>query len=187
MSKTLSNILTIFKIAKIFAKVVFILCIVGGAGCLIALTTLPLVENIVPIQSLVEEEIEFSSVYPACIAGLITCVGEAIFAFMAEHYFGNVLSAGTPFTFEGAKESFRLGLASIIISVATSVIAGLAIPFVAVLVENVSEFDLDASISLSTGLFFLFMSLIFKHGAELRASITEEPKQEESTSELQSR
>ena len=187
MNKTLSNILTVFKIAKIFAKVVFILCIVGSAGCLIALTTLPLVESVVSVQSLVEEKIEFSSAYPACIAGLIVCVGEAIFAFMAERYFGNVLSEGTPFTFEGAKASFRLGLASIIISVAASVIAGLAIAFAALFAENVSEFDVDMSISLSTGLFFLFLSLIFKHGAELQASVTEEPKQEDSTPELQSR
>ena len=179
MSKTLSNILTVFKVAKILAKVVFILCIVGGAGCLVALITLPFVENVALIQSLVEGEIEFSTVYPACIAGLIVCVGEVIFAFMAERYFGSVLSAGTPFTLEGAKKCFRLGLASIIISVATAVIAGLVIPFVAIHVGNVSEFNLDASISLSTGLFFLFLSLIFTYGAELGASVTEEPKQEE--------
>ena len=184
MSKTLSNILTVFKIARIIAKVVFIICIVGGVGCLIALTTLFFVGNSASILSLVGKDIEVSSFYPACISGLIVCVGEAIFAFMAERYFGNVLSAGTPFTSEGAKESFRLGLASIIIAVATSVIAGLVVAFVVLLTENASEFDVDTSVSLSTGLFFLFLSLIFKHGAELQASITEEQKQEQPTSEL---
>ena len=179
MSKTLSNILTVFKVAKILAKVVFILCIIGCAGCLVALITLPFVENLVPIQSILEEEIEFSAVYPACIAGLVACMGEAIFAFLAERYFANVLNAGTPFTFAGAKECVHLGLASIIISVATAVVAGLAIPFIAILSENVSEFDFDTSISLSTGLFFLFLSLIFKYGAELGAPANEKQNQEE--------
>ena len=179
MSKTLSNILTIFKVAKIVAKVVYILCIVGVAVCLVALVTLPLVENILPMQSPVEEGTEFSAVYPACIAGLIACAGEAIFAFMAERYFGNVLSAKTPFTFEGARECFRLGLASIIISAAISVASGLVVPLVAMLTGSISDVDLNVSISLSTGLFFLFLSLICKHGAELGTPAAEAPKQEQ--------
>ena len=178
-SKTLSNILTVFKVVKILAKVVFILSIVGGVGCLVALVTLPFVENLVPIESLIEEGIELSSTYPACVAGLIACVGEAIFAFMAERYFSNVLSAGTPFTLESSKECFRLGLASIIISVATAVVAGLAVPLIAILVQDASGFDIESTISLSTGLFFLFMLLIFKYVAELEAPTTEEPKRDE--------
>ena len=179
MSKTLSNILTVFKVARILAKVVFILCIVGGAGCLVALVTLPFAENAAQMFLPSEAEIEFSSVYPACIAGLIACVGEVIFAFMAERYFAHVLNAGTPFTLDGAKECSRLGLASVILSAATAVLAGLMIPLVAIVAGNASELDIEMSVSLSTGLFFLFLSLIFRHGAELGASDTDEPKQEE--------
>lgn len=184
MRKTLSNILTIFKVAKIVAKVVFILCIVGGAGCLIALSTLPIFRIILPIQSLVKEGLDLPSVYLACTVGAIACAGEAILAFLAERYFGNVLNAGTPFTREGAKESFRLGLASIIVSVATSVVLGIAFAIIFLISPGVSEFDIGTSISLSTGLFFMFLSLVFKHGAELQES-AEAPTQEGPTSETE--
>lgn len=179
MSKTLSTILTIFKVAKIVAKVIFILCIVGGAGCLIGLATLPLLDLAAAAEFIAEEGLELSSAYAACFVGTITCAGEAVFAFFAERYFGHVLESGTPFTFEGAKESFRLGLASIIISVAVSVVSGLALAIAQLISSGGAQIDVDMSVSLTTGLFFLFMSLIFKHGAELKAAVPEEPEQKE--------
>ena len=183
MSKALSNILTIFKVARIVAKVVFILCIVGAVGCVVGLITLPVLGGILPADLLAEEGIHGVSAYLACAVGLITCVGEIIFAFLAERYFANVLNAGTPFTYEGAKESFRLGLASIIISVATSVAAGIALGISLMFSPDLAEFDAGTSFSLSTGLFFLFLSLIFKHGAEVQTAAAdafspEEPKED---------
>lgn len=180
MSKTLSNILTVFKVAKIIAKVIFILCVIGGAGCLIALCMLPLAQI---AEVLAEGGIATTSSYPACIAGFATCAGEAVFAYMAERYFGNVLNAGTPFTHDGAKESFRLGLASIIISVAISLVAGLAFAILLLFFPNAASVDVNASISISTGLFFMFMSLIFKHGAELQESAAKETDKEENVIE----
>ena len=125
MSKTLSNILTVFKVAKIVAKVVFILCIIGCAGCIFGLIMLSVTGDLLSVAIFVEEGFDLPSAYLGCIVGAIVCAGEVVFAFLAERYFGKVLNAGTPFTFEGAKESFRLGIAAIIISVATSVIVGL--------------------------------------------------------------
>ena len=163
MSKTLSNILTVFKVAHIVAKVVFILCIVGGAGCLVGLVTLPFAGIFAP------DKVPLSSGYFGCISGLITCAGEALLAFWAERYFKGVLCAGTPFTFEGAKESFRLGIASLIVSASLSVAIGIVSSlFLLLELSTVSEIEIGMSVSLSTGLFFLFLSMIFKHGAELR-------------------
>jgi len=173
MSKSLSVILTVFKVAKIIAKVVFILCIVGGAGCLLALVMLPLAGSAVEI--LAEEGLTIAAAYPACVVGLISCVGEAVFAFMAERYFGNVLRDGTPFTLEGSKECLRLGIASLIISAVTAVTAGIAGAILLAFASNSSEVDANMSISLSTGLFFLFLSLIFKYGAEIKEE--QEPKE----------
>ena len=173
MSKTLSTILTIFKVVKIIAKVVFILCIIGGAGCLIGLATLPMA------AVFAEEYLDLSSAYLGCFVGAAVCAAEAVFAFFAARYFDNVLKAGTPFTLEGSKEIFRLGIASIIISVACAIIVGVA-SFVFVLIADptMDAPDVNMSISLSTGLVFLFLSLIFKHGAELQAPIAQEPRQE---------
>lgn len=180
MSKTLSNILTVFKVVKIISKVVFILCIVGGAGCLIGLTALPMMEALLPMDLLAEEGLDLPTTYLSCIVGLIVCVGEAIFAFLAERYFGHVLEAGTPFTLAGAKECFRLGIASLIIEVATSVAAGVAAGILLLFSQNLTEIDADASISLSAGLLFLFLSLIFRYGSELNRPAVEE-KTEETT------
>ena len=169
MSKTLSNILTVFKVVRIIAKIVFILCIIGAVGCVIGLLSLPMAGAVLAEQELFGEVLDLPLAYLGCLVGIVSCVGEAIFAFLAERYFKRVLDAGTPFTFDGAKEVFNLGLASIIISVATSVLAGI-FEFAVLLFSgvNASGFDVNMSVSISTGLFFLFLSIIFKHGAEVQ-------------------
>lgn len=187
MSKTLSTILTIFKVARILAKIVFILCIVGGAGCVLGLISLPLVGGLMSVGIFsAEEGLSLPSAYLGCIVGIIACAGEAVFAFLAERYFQNVLKAETPFTFDGAKESFRLGLVSIIISVAISVASGIVAFVFLLFASSFVEPEIDMSFSLSTGLFFLFLSLIFKYGAELQKPCEEKAKQEEQTSETES-
>ena len=178
MSKTLSNILTIFKVARIIAKVIFILCIIGGAGCLLGLLTLPLAESVLSENMFIAEQgTSIATGYLGCMIGIVACVSEAIFAFLAERYFKNVLNAGTPFTFEGAKESFRLGITSIIISVVSSIITGIAASMILLISSpNAAELDFSTSFSISTGLFFLFLSIIFKHGAEIHKFYNEPKK-----------
>ena len=178
MSKTLSTVLTVFKIARIVAKVIFILCIVGGAGRLAALLLLPMASGVVDLLADGELSLTLASAYPACIVGIVSCAGEGVLAFLAERYFRNVLSAGTPFTLDGSKECFRLGIASLIVSVAVSVLSGIVVGIFLLLAMDASELDSNVSVSLSTGLFFLFLSLIFKHGAELQAPAAEEPAEE---------
>lgn len=183
MSKTLSIILTVFKVAKIVAKVVFILCIVGGVGCLISLATLPFLGGIIPAEMLTEEGLDLPSTLFASLVGVIACTGEAICAFFAEKYFGLVLEAKTPFTFDGSKKCFNLGLISIITSLAVSVASGIILGIGLLIYPNTTGFEAETSISLSTGLFFLFMSLIFKHGAETQASDNKTAEHSESYEE----
>ncbi len=182
MSKTLSNILTVFKVARIVAKVIFILCIIGAAGCVLGVLCLPMAGEVLTDTGLLELEngLSLSSAYVACIVGLIACLGEIILAFLAERYFKNVLNAATPFTFDGAKECFRLGIASIIVSISVSLLAGLVASLSLLFTAPTgAESEINTSISVSTGLFFLFLSLIFKHGAELKKTV-EEASQENS-------
>ncbi len=169
MSKTLSNILTVFKVARIIAKVVYICSIVGGAICLVGLTPLSLFDGVPFAPLLSEEGLDIPSAYVACGVGAVTCAGEAVFAFMAERYFKNVLKASTPFTLDGSKECFRLGIASLIIAAATSVASGIVYSIAQLLASTaVAEPELSMISSISTGLFFLFLSLVFKHGAEMQ-------------------
>jgi len=169
MSKTLSIILTVFKVLKIISKVVFILCIVGTAGCLVGFFATAVFGGM--LDGMIAGGFDVYSSCFACIIGIFACVGGAVFAFLSEKYFKNVLDAKTPFTFDGAKECFRLGIASLIISVAVSVASGIA-EGIAWMLSNFGSlnFDVNVSFSLSTGLFFMFLSLIFKYGAELQAS-----------------
>lgn len=168
MSKTLSNLLTIFKVAKVLAKIAFILCIIGASGCALGFFALSAVDSFMPEQ-LVANGINVNVAYFELIVGTVACIGEAVFSFWAGKYFKNVLDAGTPFSFDGAKECFRLGIASIIISLAVSIVSGIAAGVIVILENSPAlNSDIDVSITFSTGLFFMFLSLIFKYGAELQ-------------------
>lgn len=176
MSKSLSNILTVFKVAKIVAKVLFILGIVGAVGCLIGLAsliTLYAASILLPAEFLdVIGDIDYA--YGGCVVGIISCAAMSVWTFFAEKYFDGVIKSGTPFTLEGSKECFRLGLISLITSAAATVTSGIVMGVIAILTfpESV-EFNSDISVTLSTGLFFMFLSMIFKHGAELRQTADE--------------
>lgn len=113
MSKTLSTILTIFKVAKILARVVFILCLIGAGGCLLGLCVLSFVGSVIPADVLLDEGVNLSSSYLSCLTGLVGCAGRSVFAYLSERYFLNVLNDGTPFTFKGSNELFRLGVITI--------------------------------------------------------------------------
>ncbi|MBE6531549.1 MAG: hypothetical protein E7679_05645 [Ruminococcaceae bacterium] len=177
MSKTLSNILTVFKVAKVIAKVAYILTIIGAVGCLIGALVSPMLYDFMPELS---EDLDISWLYSAYISGTVACIGATVLLILSEKYFKNVLNAGTPFTFEGAKECFRLGIASLIISVAVSIISGIAVG-VALLLSGIESLDSDfsMSVSLSSGLFYIFLSMIFKYGAELQKDADDKAAQDE--------
>ena len=181
MSKTLSHIMLIFKIARIIAKIVFVFLIIGAVGCVIGLSVFPLLEGFLSNQEisevLVEEGIaDIRMIYPVCIAGLIACVGELIFTFFSIRYFEKTLNDGTPFTLDGSKQCFRLGISAIIVSLSITVAISITFSIYAMLTSTIPEADTASGISLSTGLFFMFLSLIFKHGAELRIAHDESEK-----------
>ena len=168
MSKTLSNLLTIFKVAKVLAKIAFILCIIGASGCALGFFALSAVDSFMPEQ-LVANGINVNVAYFELIVGTVACIGAAVFSFLSGKYFKNVLAAGTPFSFDGAKECFRLGVASIIISAAVALVSAIAAGVVTILENSLAlNSNIETSITFSTGLFFMFLSVIFKYGAELQ-------------------
>lgn len=186
MSKTLSHILTVFKVAKVIAKVVFILCIVGAAGCLLGFFAISAVDTFMP-EALISEGVSADIGYLGCIIGVVICAAEAVFAFLSERYFKKVLNAGTPFTFDGAKQCFRLGIASLIISAAVSVISAIAVTVFLILANSgLSNSEFNVSFSITTGLLLMFLSIVFKHGAELHKASEEKaaPEEEEIHIEL---
>ena len=164
MSKSLSILQTIAKVVKIVAKVLFILCIIGGVGSLLGLISVLALGPF--LEELGESVAETSAL--GCFVGLISCIGEAIFFRMTERYCAHELEAGTPFTKEGAKEIRRLGIASLIISVSITFVCVFAEAIFYILVTGASDVDVSSSFSLGTCLFLLLLSVIFQYGAEAR-------------------
>ena len=189
MSKYLSWIQTIAKVGKIVCKVLFILCLVGAIGSLVGLVSILALEtaSLLDLGFLSEEKGEnfFSLSVFSCINGVITCVGMAILTRMGERYLENEMKAGTPFTEEGSRELFRFGIATLIVSAATSVASSIALGIVSMISGTWFDSpDFASASSIEFGLLWLLLSLVFRYGAELRAQLpTPEQKEEEKSDE----
>ena len=172
MSKTLKSIQTFFKVARIVSIVLFVLGIVGAAGCLLSMLLLIAfngAQSLGILNSFVdlEEGFSFASGCFACVSGIISCVGVIVMYAFTRKYCERELADGTPFTYDGAKALFRLGLVFIITPIAMSALIGFAWGMCWIFDPTMVE-PTDLSGDITTGLFMLVTSYIFKHGTELR-------------------
>ena len=173
--KTLNTIQTLSKIAKIICKIVFILCLVGGIGCLVGILCLAFIPEGfklggVTVHSMIDNsaEVTMGAAYTGMAVGVIQCAGEAVLCKFAERYFKNELAAGTPFTFEGAKELMRLGILTISISIGTTILAAIVYQIMIHFFDGVAKIDLSNGVSVGIGIAFIIMSLLCRHGAEIQ-------------------
>ncbi len=173
MSKSLKIMQTVAKVARIVCKVLFILCIIGAVGSLVGLVATVIFGPLFETSGMSS----FSTSVLGCMVGLLSCAGEAILFRMGERYFEHELAAGTPFTQDGAKEIFRWGVASIIVSLAVSVASGIAIGIALIVSPSVADPEITMSWSLGSGLTLMMLSVIFRHGAEL-AELAYRPRTE---------
>ena len=178
MSKSLKILQTVAKVARIVCKVLFILCVVGACGSLVGFIATLIVGPLFETSGMSP----LSTSILDYVVGLFSCAGEAILFRMGERYFEHELAAGTPFTKRGAKELFRWGIASIIVSLAVSVASAIVVGIVSVFSSSAVEPDITMSWSLGTGLTMLLLSVIFEHAAEL-AELAYRPRTEWQTAE----
>lgn len=181
MSKSLQVIQTIMKVAKILATVVFVFCIVGGAGCLLGLVTTVAGQEMISPFLAEYGDTSIPQIYFACISGVVVCVGECVLAKFAMLYFEHELEAGTPFTFAGAKEILRLGILLMAIPVASSIVLGTTEGIMEMITGEMMELGGENSFSVTTGALFLVASFVFKHGAELAERVSEGTAMSENT------
>ena len=181
MSKSLQVIQTIMKVAKILATVVFVFCIVGGAGCLLGLVATVAGQEMISPFLAEYGDISIPQIYFACISGVVACVGECVLAKFAMLYFEHELKAGTPFTFAGAKEILRLGILLMAIPVASSIVLGTTEGIMEMITGEMMELGWENSFSVTTGALFLVASFVFKHGAELAERVSEGTAMSENT------
>jgi hypothetical protein len=178
--KTLNTLQTLSKIGKILSTVVFVICIVGGCLCVAGIVSLLVIPEgfkigDVTIAGLIRDKAGWSvtTCYAAMSIGIVLCAGEAVLAKFAERYFRNERKAGTPFTFDGAKELMRLGILAICISIGTAIVAGVIYGVFKLVAEDMNEFDLHLGTSVGIGVLMVVGSLLCRHGAEI-AEKTEE-------------
>lgn len=174
--KTLATIQKLSNLGKILSKIVFICCIIGICGCVAGIVSLAagletLQIGSVTLGGLVEKSADMSmgSFYATMAVGIILCSGEAVLSRFAHLYFRHELEDGTPFTFEGAKEMFRLGVLTVCIPFGALLLASITHGVLAQYLTDVADMKLDCDGSFSLGVMFILSSLICKYGAEICA------------------
>ena len=174
MSKSLNTVQKICKVCKVLAEIAFVLLVVGavlmlacgifiGAGKMDALLS----SGALALNEMLQQygaTQEYVTAVLVCMTIIIAA--EAVVAKFINVYFKHELKAGTPFTFEGAKEMLRLGIITIAVPVGASLVATIVFGIMAAGSGLDSEFNFE--ISLGLGLMFLALSPLLKHGTELR-------------------
>lgn len=176
-SKTLKTIQRCMKIGKIISTIVYVFCIIGTIGCLVGIACLyffPQDQVIqlgpVTVHGLVgynKNALSLSSCYTAMMIGAILCLFEFGIARSAKKYFKNELAAGTPFTFEGAKELMKLGIKVIVLPIVAVIVADVVYQVMNYYFTDIMDMHIDDFVSVGTGLMLMFLSLICKYGAEV--------------------
>lgn len=173
-TKTLNALQVLAKIGRILSTIVFVFSIVGAALCALGILSLALIPNGIKIggtniQGIVAQKAGWSmpTCYLAMTQGVILCAGEAVLAKFAERYLKNELAAGTPFTFDGAKELLRLGILAICIPIGTSILAAIAYGIFKAVAKDAADPDFEYSTSIILGVMMTVGSLLCKHGAEV--------------------
>ncbi|MBO5525509.1 MAG: hypothetical protein J5993_02035 [Clostridia bacterium] len=180
-SKSLKTIQTVFKVVKVISIIVLICSIIGAVGCAIGIVTLSSLGSLAIDGKTLEELIversgeNMGTMIANMTEGVILCAAEAVLAAFAKKYCVAELNAGTPFTFEGAKQLRDLSLLVIFVSLGAAVVAAIAYAVVSLLYSDVGQTDFEVAINLGTGLMLLFLSVVFKHGAEVAEKNKEDP------------
>ena len=177
--KTLNTIQTLSKIGKVLSRICYIFCLIGAIGCAVGLVSLPFAEQgifkigSVSIHGLIVNEagIDLNGLYPLMIGAMIVCIGQAVTAKFAQRYFSHELAAGTPFTIDGAKALFRLGIITICVPLGSLILAQIISSIVAELIGCGEAFKPAGGDFVPLGVTFIFMSLLCKYGAECKECI----------------
>ena len=174
--QTLVTIQKLVRLGKILSKIIFTCCIIGICGCVAGIVSLAAgLETLrigsVTLGGLVEKSAEMSigSFYATMAVGIILCAGEAVLSKFALLYFRHELEDGTPFTLEGAREMFRLGVLTVCIPFGSLLLAVITHGVLAQYLPDVAELKLDCDGSFALGVMFILTSLICKYGAEICA------------------
>lgn len=173
MNKTLSTIQTLAKVAKIICKVLFILGIIGSAGMLLGIVTLPFASAAlkiggVSVYGLLGPDAAAlpKTVYATLGAAFVECVCATVLAKFAELCFKHQCEAGTPFTLGCANEYKRLGILTLCLSLGGAIVAGIVYTVVLTVIGETGSYESALGGEFAFGVMLLVLSLVFRYGAE---------------------
>lgn len=175
--ESLKTVQVFAKIGKILSQIVFVCCIIGVAGCVLALILLPIGAQLLDIEGatlndylIAYEGYSLDTLYATIASAMVIVAGECVTAKFAQLYFKRELKDGTPFTLRGAKEMLRLGIISVAVSVGSVIIAAIvksvmAAALPAVQLENVGDYEMSFY-----GLLFIVVSFVLRSATEFIAA-----------------
>lgn len=178
---SLKIVQTFAKIGKVLSKVVYIFCIVGFCLSIVGIVSLAAGITVlkfgdVTLGSILDREnISDGTLYTTMALACVACVGEAVLAKFAEHYFANEIADGTPFTEDGANEMLRLGIIAAVMPVAISIVCGIMYAVFSNVFADVAEVNVSYG-SVATGAVFILMSFVCRLGAEQKCATPAVPE-----------
>ncbi len=171
----LKKIQTVMKVFKILTKIGFVACIVGGSLCLLMLLLLFLAD----VVGIMDREIAMSMMSPkdapVAVAYCVLFVGicQTFFGALIAHkwnsYYKMEEEDGTPFVEKSAKFLFSTAIYELILGFVAFVVSSVIVAvFEATHADVNFSHDMKFSFDAVTVLFTLFLSIVFRYGAEVR-------------------
>lgn len=171
--KSLRIIQALAKIARIICLIVFILCIIGAAGCLIAIIVVSSLRNVVLYEGktlndiLLENRATFEAVLAALIVGLLSTGVGIYLSKYNELFYKRELAVGTPFKMEVVKDMRKVSVVNIVVSFSLSVVATITVLIIAGVTGVHVEVNYSLFGTIGYGLILLLISLFAQYGAEI--------------------
>lgn len=175
--KALNILQIIAKVAKIFCSIVYIMSIVSISLCMIGIISLTLFPsfatieiNGLTIQTIIQNNTDLTTpaMYFVLIDGIILSGCQLFLSKTAKKYFVNELAVGHPFTKEGAKELFYLGIYTIVIPLGCLIIASIVYGIFNAVNPDFYKFNGEHYLSIGLGITFIVCSFIFKAAVEAK-------------------
>lgn len=176
--KSLKNIILTAKIARIIFLILFIIAIIGTAGIVLTMGLLPLVKDFqveagVTFEQYLFEKygLTYPQIYYTFGAYLVT-TGTSIYLMKhLEHYFHDIVKAGTPFSRECVKETRKCALVHVIVATSSVLVTFLYGIIMAAIFPEVKF--LSSHVRGGTGILLALILLIFSFFFEYPVELNE--------------
>ena len=181
--KSLKIIQTLCKIARVICIIIFVLSIIGAAGCLIGIILMPALKDEViynhkTLEQLLEKNgTNFNVALTAMIMAFVVCGVSIFLSKYTELFFKKEIEVGTPFNKDIVRRMRVLGVVHIVTGILTTVIVSSVIAIAVASnpdVENSRNFNLSNVSSLWFGIAMLIISLFANYDVEKEEALKKE-------------